>query len=55
VNTIQDGVARATRDGFAEFVTTRSPVLLRTAWLLTGARGRAEDLVQESLTGALRA
>jgi RNA polymerase sigma-70 factor (sigma-E family) len=39
----------AVPDGFAEFVAARSPALLGTAWLLTGDRGRAEDLVQEAL------
>ena len=33
-------------DGFAEFVAVRSPTLLRTAWLLTGDAGKAEDLLQ---------
>lgn len=35
--------------GFEEFVAARGPVLLRTAYLLTGDRGRAEDLVQTAL------
>ena len=38
--------------GFAEFVADRSASLLRTAVLLTGDRGRAEDLVQEALARA---
>lgn len=38
--------------GFAEFVADRSVSLLRTAVLLTGDRGRAEDLVQEALARA---
>ena len=42
-------------EGFAEFVTARSASLLRTAWLLTGDRGRAEDLVQDALARAWRA
>jgi len=39
-------------DGFAEFVAARSSALLRTAVLLTGDRGGAEDLVQETLARA---
>ncbi len=38
-----------TPDGFAEFVRTRSPSLLRTAWLLTGQSSAAEDLLQTVL------
>lgn len=34
---------------FAEFVATRSAALLRTAYLLTGDRHRAEDLLQTAL------
>lgn len=34
---------------FQEFVTTRWPALLRTAYLLTGDHGHAEDLVQTAL------
>lgn len=41
-------------DGFAEFVQARSPALLRTAWLLTGDVGRAEDLLQTVLARAWR-
>ena len=36
-------------EGFRAFVEGRSPALLRTAYLLTGDHGRAEDLVQEAL------
>lgn len=36
-------------DGFTEFVATRSPALLRAAWLLTGDSGKAEDLLQTAL------
>jgi RNA polymerase sigma-70 factor (sigma-E family) len=36
-------------DGFVEFVATRSAVLLRCAWLLTGDAGKAEDLLQTVL------
>src|SRR2546421_538397 len=41
--------AAAPPDGFVEFVATRSPVLLRSAWLLTGDVGKAEDLLQTVL------
>lgn len=34
---------------FASFVSSASPGLLRTAWLLTGDKASAEDLVQEAL------
>jgi RNA polymerase sigma-70 factor (sigma-E family) len=34
---------------FGEFVVARSPALLRTAFLLTGHRADAEDLLQEAL------
>jgi RNA polymerase sigma-70 factor (sigma-E family) len=36
-------------DEFAGFVSERSAVLLRAAWLLTGDAGRAEDLLQTAL------
>jgi DNA-directed RNA polymerase specialized sigma24 family protein len=36
-------------DGFTEFVSVRSATLLRSAWLLTGDPGRAEDLLQAVL------
>jgi RNA polymerase sigma-70 factor (sigma-E family) len=39
-------------DGFAEFVAGRSAALLRSAWLLTGDAGRAEDLLQTALAAA---
>jgi len=39
---------------FVEFVTARSDALLRSAWLLTGDTGRAEDLLQVALTQAWR-
>jgi RNA polymerase sigma-70 factor (sigma-E family) len=35
--------------GFSAFVETRERALQRTAWLLTGDRGLAEDLVQTAL------
>lgn len=34
---------------FEDFVTARGPSLLHAAWLLTGDRHRAEDLVQTAL------
>jgi RNA polymerase sigma-70 factor (sigma-E family) len=39
----------ADRAGFDEFVATRSQALLRTAYLLTGDHGLAEDLLQTAL------
>ncbi|MBY8878596.1 SigE family RNA polymerase sigma factor [Streptomyces sp. PLK6-54] len=39
---------------FGEFVALRSGALFRTAFLLTGSREVAEDLVQESLEKAYR-
>ncbi|MEU4640412.1 SigE family RNA polymerase sigma factor [Micromonospora sp. NPDC023814] len=41
-------------EGFAEFVAARSGALLRSAWLLTGDAGRAEDLLQTVLAVAWR-
>ncbi len=42
--------ARALRDAeFEEYMAARQPSLLRTAYLLTGDRHSAEDLVQTSL------
>ena len=35
--------------GFREYVEARSPALLRTAWMLTGDRAAAEDLLQTAL------
>jgi RNA polymerase sigma-70 factor (sigma-E family) len=35
--------------GFREFVVSRSPALLRTAWMLTGDPAMAEDLLQTAL------
>ncbi|QCX27278.1 SigE family RNA polymerase sigma factor [Nocardioides jishulii] len=37
-------------DEFAEFVAHRSPALHRTAYLMVGERGLAQDLLQEALT-----
>jgi RNA polymerase sigma-70 factor (sigma-E family) len=39
----------AEQDEFASFVRARSTALLRTAHLLTGDRGHAEDLLQQAL------
>ena len=39
----------ASRKGFEEFVALSSPSLLRTAYLVVGDLGEAEDLVQEAL------
>ncbi len=39
-------------DAFTEFVATRSVALLRTAYLLTGQRQLAEDLLQAALIRA---
>ncbi len=36
-------------EGFGAFVTERSPALVRSAWLLTGDRATAQDLVQTAL------
>ncbi|BCJ74485.1 RNA polymerase sigma factor [Catellatospora sp. IY07-71] len=41
-------------EGFAQFVAARSDALLRSAWLLTGDAGRAEDLLQTVLTDLWR-
>jgi RNA polymerase sigma-70 factor (sigma-E family) len=40
---------RAEPPGFREFVESRSPALLRTAWMLTGDEAAAEDLLQNAL------
>jgi RNA polymerase sigma-70 factor (sigma-E family) len=37
------------RDDLVEFIATRSESLLRSAWLLTGDRHKAEDLLQTVL------
>ena len=37
------------REGFCDYVAARSPALLRTAYLLTGNRPDAEDLLQTAL------
>ncbi len=41
-------------DGFRDFVVARSPSYLRTAYLLTGDWGHAEDLVQTALAKVYR-
>ncbi len=41
-------------EGFDAFVVARGPALLRTAYLLTGDRQLAEDLVQTSLASTAR-
>ncbi len=40
---------KAEPEGFREFVVARSRALLRTAWMLTGDAGLAEDLLQTAL------
>jgi DNA-directed RNA polymerase specialized sigma24 family protein len=40
---------RRTRDEFVDFAAAESRLLLRTALLLTGDLGTAEDLVQDVL------
>jgi RNA polymerase sigma-70 factor (sigma-E family) len=40
---------------FRDYVVARTPALLRTAYLLTGDRGDAEDLLQEALFRLSRA
>jgi RNA polymerase sigma-70 factor (sigma-E family) len=49
---VSDAVARDARSKdaeFSEYMTARQPSLLRTAYLLTGDRHTAEDLVQTAL------
>ncbi|HVE64826.1 MAG TPA: SigE family RNA polymerase sigma factor [Mycobacteriales bacterium] len=43
----------AMREEFRDFVAARSPALLRTAYLMTGQRQDAEDLLQTSLAKTL--
>ena len=45
---------REDAEDFRKFTAARSAALLRTAYLLTGDRGHAEDLVQSALTKAYR-
>jgi RNA polymerase sigma-70 factor (sigma-E family) len=49
------GRSDSTDDGFAEFVTARSPQLYRSAYLLTASPHAAEDLVQTALAKAYAA
>jgi RNA polymerase sigma-70 factor (sigma-E family) len=49
------GVDDAVEADFCEFVRSRTPALLRTAFLLTGDRHLAEDLVQDALARTHRA
>jgi RNA polymerase sigma factor (sigma-70 family) len=44
----------ATEESFRRFVAARRGALLRTAWLLTGNRDDAEDLVQTALVSCAR-
>lgn len=48
------GVGRQRDAAFGEFVSRRSTQLLRTAYLLTGDRGHAEDLLQTALLKTYR-
>lgn len=45
---------QAEQAAFRDFVAERGPALLRTAFLLTGDRGRAEDLLQTALERVYR-
>lgn len=47
-------MASSVRDDFSEFVAARGAALQRTAFLLTGDWGRAEDLLQSVLVKTLR-
>jgi RNA polymerase sigma-70 factor (sigma-E family) len=47
-------VTGSVRDDFSEFVAARGPALQRTAFLLTGDWGRAEDILQTVLVKTLR-
>jgi RNA polymerase sigma-70 factor (sigma-E family) len=42
-------VSAQEREAFREYVVARSPALLRTAYLITGNRADAEDLLQTAL------
>ena len=51
--TPDERTSRASSDAeFTAFVRARSTALLRTAYVLTGDRGHAEDLLQSALTKA---
>ncbi len=43
-------MAKRDTAAFAEFVAARSPALFRTAYVMVGDHGLAQDLVQEALT-----
>lgn len=43
-------MARRDPAAFTEFVASRAPALFRTAYLMVGDHGLAQDLVQEALT-----
>jgi len=45
----------STDEEFSDFVAARADHLYRQAWLLTGSRPAAEDLVQTALTKAYAA
>jgi RNA polymerase sigma-70 factor (sigma-E family) len=47
-------VDRDAEEGFRVFVEAHSPALLGTAYLLTGDRGQAEDLLQVALLSTYR-
>ncbi len=51
----QEVVSEAAADGFDAFVGARGDALWRSAWLLTGDRQLAEDLVQTALAKSWRA
>jgi RNA polymerase sigma-70 factor (sigma-E family) len=51
----QDAVPSRDTASFCEFVASRQPALLRTAYLLTGNRADAEDLVQAVLAKTYQA
>jgi RNA polymerase sigma-70 factor (sigma-E family) len=54
--TVTDGLllGMGRDDEFRGFVLARSPALLKSAYLLTGDRGHAEDLVQSALLRSYR-
>jgi RNA polymerase sigma-70 factor (sigma-E family) len=47
--TIADAAELVAPDSFDDFVAARGPALMRTAYMLTGSRDAAEDLVQSAL------
>jgi RNA polymerase sigma-70 factor (sigma-E family) len=46
---MEEDVDASAREDFRSYVVARSPALLRTAYLLTGNRADAEDLLQTAL------